>query len=121
MNTGFSMNKSVSSHGPKRNRLVWTLAILTILVASALWFYRAPIDGYTSAGTSYAARVACSCRFVAGRSLDSCEGDLLAGMELVSLSADVDAKSVTASYPLIKSDTATYRDGYGCVLQEWQD
>ena len=39
---------------------------------------------------------------------------------MVMLSADEEAKSVTASIPLVKSDTATYREGYGCVLQEWQ-
>ena len=36
-------------------------------------------------------------------------------------SEDAEAKSVTASIPLIASDTATYREGYGCLLQEWQD
>ena len=72
-------------------------------------------------GSAYAARVACSCRFVAGRSLDDCAKDKLDGMELISLSEDAEAKSVTASIPLIASDTATYREGYGCLLQEWQD
>jgi hypothetical protein len=33
----------------------------------------------------------------------------------------VQAKSVTASIPLIASDTASYREGYGCVLDEWRD
>ena len=42
-------------------------------------------------------------------------------MELVSLSEDTKDKSVTARFPLIASETATYREGYGCVLEEWQD
>ncbi len=29
-------------------------------------------------------------------------------------------QSVTAAIPLIASDTATYREGYGCLLEEWQ-
>ena len=42
-------------------------------------------------------------------------------MELVSLSDDAAARSVTASIPLVASETAAYREGYGCVLQEWRD
>lgn len=69
---------------------------------------------------AYGARVTCSCRFVAGRSLDDCAKDKLEGMELVRFSEDDATKSVTASIPLIASDTASYKEGYGCVLQEWQ-
>ena len=58
--------------------------------------------------------------FVAGRSLDDCAKDKLEGMELISLSENVAAKSVTASIPFVASDTASYREGYGCVLQEWE-
>ena len=97
------------------------LLILAVVIAGALWFFRAPIQGYAGAGTAYSARVACSCRFVAGRSIEDCAKDKLAGMELVSLSADEEAKSVTARFPLVKADTATYREGYGCVLQKWRD
>lgn len=99
-----------------------TLAILVLAVAAAaaaIWFNRAPIAGYAEVGTSYAARVGCSCRFVAGRSLEDCEKDKLGGMELVSLSDDEEAQSVTATFPLVTATTATYREGYGCVLEEW--
>lgn len=72
-------------------------------------------------GTAYAARVGCSCRFVAGRSLEDCDKDKLEGMELVSLSANETTRSVTASIPFVASDTASYREGYGCVLQQWED
>jgi hypothetical protein len=75
--------------------------------------------GYARAGTAYGARVACSCRYVAGRSLEDCTKDKLAGMELVTLSDDDEAKSVTARMLILASDTATYRKGYGCVLQPW--
>ena len=70
-------------------------------------------------GTAYMARVGCSCRFVAGRSLEDCAKDKLAGMELVMLSEDAEAKSVTARFPLLARETATLRDGYGCVLEPW--
>ena len=97
------------------------LLLLGLIAAGlAIWSNRAVIGGYGDVSTAYSARVACSCRFVAGRSLEDCEKDLLAGMELVSLSENADAKSVTASFPLVTSDTATYREGYGCVLEEWE-
>jgi hypothetical protein len=89
-------------------------------IAAALWFNRAPISGYADVGTSYAARVGCSCRFVAGRSLEDCEKDMLAGMELVSLSDDDEARSVTATFPLVTANTATFREGYGCVMEKWE-
>ena len=99
---------------------LWFLLLVGIAIAAALYIYRAPIQGYANVGTSYAARVACSCRFVAGRSLEDCEKDKLGGMELVTLVDDVEAKSVTARFPLVTANTARYREGYGCVLEEWE-
>ncbi len=103
-------------------RVALWLVILTLgAIAAAAWIYRGPIDGYANVGSAYTARVACSCRFVAGRSLEDCEKDKLAGMELVTLADNIDAKSVTARFPLIASHTATYREGYGCVMEPWDE
>jgi hypothetical protein len=41
-------------------------------------------------------------------------------MGMIRFSADEATKSVTASVPLIASETASLRDGYGCVLQSWK-
>ena len=41
-------------------------------------------------------------------------------MELVTLSEDRAAKSVTARFPLLTSETATFREGWGCVLEKWE-
>lgn len=115
----------MTNSGAKRSILGkaigWLLILALVAIAAAVWFNRAPIRGYADVGTSYAARVACSCRFVAGRSLSDCEKDKLAGMELVSLSDDTAEQSVTASFPLVTANTATLREGYGCVLEEWED
>lgn len=113
--------KTASRSAPKSRRTLYSLlAILAVLVAVG-WYFRTPATGYAQAGTSYMARVGCSCRFVAGRSLDDCAKDKMSGMELVTLTEDDEAKSVTARFPLIASDTAFYREGYGCVLQPWED
>lgn len=100
--------------------LMWLLLIIAVAIGIALYAYRAPINGYAAVGTSYAARVACSCRFVAGRSMEDCEKDKLGGMELVTLKDDPATKSVTARFPLVTANTARLREGYGCVLEEWE-
>lgn len=106
--------------GIAKKAALWVLALALVGIGVAVWANRTVIGGYGTVGTAYAARVACSCRFVAGRSLESCETDKMGGMELVSLSDDVEEKSVTATFPLVASTTATYREGYGCVLEDWE-
>ena len=106
--------------GVRRRSLRIALAILLVLVGLAAWFSAALAERAT-AGASYGARVACSCRFVANRSLENCERDFLPGMGLVMLEEDASAKSVTASVPLLARQTATWREGPGCVLQQWSD
>ena len=114
----------MANSGSKRSifgrAFMWLLLLAVVALAVVFWLNRPAINGYAGVSTAYAARVACSCRFVAGRSLDDCDKDKLAGMELVRLSDDVEARSVTASFPMVLSNTATYREGYGCVLEEWE-
>ncbi len=111
--------KKAATTGARSGRAMWIGLIVVALVAAVGWAYREPAMGYANTATAYSARVACSCRFVAGRSLKDCKKDRLAGMELVTLVDDPQAKSVTARFPLISSDTAIFRKGYGCVLQKW--
>ena len=102
-----------SRHWPK------LLLAIAVIAAGTAWFYRDTVMSQAVAGTSYGARVACSCRFVGGRDLKDCEKDFEPGMALVSLAEDEDAKSVTASVPLLASQTATFKEGYGCLLEKW--
>jgi hypothetical protein len=102
----------------KGNRVLWIGGVLVALLALWAAFGSAAL-GYARAGTAYGARVACSCRYVAGRSLQDCAKDKLKGIELVTLSDNVDEKSVTARMLILASDTATYRAGWGCVLDRW--
>jgi hypothetical protein len=113
-----SKSASPSSNG-KTRRWLRVLFVLLVLAAGLFLWFRTPITGYAQVSSAYAARVACSCRFVAGRTLEDCAKDKLAGMELVSLSENEEGKSVTARFLLVASDTARMRDGYGCVLDKW--
>ncbi|ANU06693.1 hypothetical protein [Paraurantiacibacter namhicola] len=108
--------------GPKAKR-TWlrVLVVLLLVVAAAAWFWRAPITGMSGAGAAYGARIACSCKYVGGRDLDSCRADLEDSMWAVFLSEDEAKQSVTARVPLVASETATYREGQGCVLESWED
>lgn len=116
------MVKNRVSRSGRRGRLLVAVLAVGAVLALFLWLsYGEGLRRTAGAGTAYGARVACSCRFVAGRSLDDCAKDKLAGMELVRFSEDTDSRSVTASVPLLASETATYRPGYGCMLQEWRD
>ncbi|MFM5949546.1 MAG: hypothetical protein ACKOPM_10015, partial [Novosphingobium sp.] len=75
----------------RRRALLLGLALLAALLA-VFW---KPLNGYAQTGSAYGARVACSCRFVGGRSLEDCRKDFEPGMELVRLSEDAKARSVT--------------------------
>ena len=100
--------------------LLWALLVVGLALVAVFVTFREPIRGYAGIATAYPARVACSCRFVAGRSLEDCRKDKLAGMEAVTLRDNPEAKSVTARFPLVAEATATYREGYGCVLEPWE-
>lgn len=107
-----------ATRSPWRRRIFLVgLAAIAVLLA-VFW---KPLNGYAQTGASYGARVACSCRFVGGRDLGDCKKDFEPGMELITLSEDTQAKSVTASFPLLASQTATYREGPGCQLEPWKD
>jgi hypothetical protein len=110
-------NRAIKAASGKRP-FPWVsgFVLLVVIGIAIWWFYGAAIRGYALAGTGYGAKNACSCRYIAGRDLKSCEADFVPGMEMVMLSEDAGAKSVTASVPLIASQTARDREGYGCVL-----
>jgi hypothetical protein len=110
-----------SRRAPRRRR--WRTALVCAVLAVVLllaWFWK-PLNGYAVAGASYGARVACACRQVGGRSLGDCRKDFVPGMALITLSEDAKARSVTARFPLLSSQTAQYREGEGCVLEKWED
>jgi hypothetical protein len=96
-------------------RKKWLIAglMLAIFAAAASWFYPG-VKAQAQAGVAYGARVGCSCLFVQGRDVDSCETDFEPGMAAVSLSVDSVAKTATASVPLLASRTARFAPPSGC-------
>jgi hypothetical protein len=91
-------------------------AALAIIGVVALWvtFNFSDIKAQAKLATSYGSHVACSCRYIEGRPLDSCYKDFEEGMEIVSLADDPANKRVTASVPLLASAMAERRGDYGC-------
>ena len=90
------------------------LALLAIAVLWLVWNWDS-IKGQAQLGAAYGAHVACSCRYIEGRDLKSCETDFEPGMELVGLSDDTDNKRVTASVPFLAEAVAERRGEFGCV------
>lgn len=98
----------------------FALLLAVVTVAALAWFWR-PLGAHAVTGAAYGARLGCSCRFVAARALSDCRKDFEPGMQFVTLSEDAETKSVTARFPLLASQTATFREGEGCVLEKWSD
>jgi hypothetical protein len=111
-------NPTVNRAARARRRLV---GVLAVLIAGGIGWFWQPLNGYARIGSAYGARVACSCHYLGGRSLSDCRKDFEPGMELITLSDDKEAKSVTAHFPLLASQTATYVEGAGCQLESWHD
>ena len=87
------------------------LALLYLAINWPRWTVRAQV------ATGFGARIACSCRYIEGRSLESCKGDFkgLEGMGLVRFTDDPAHRAVQASVPLLARRKAVFRQGYGCL------
>ena len=88
-------------------------AVLAVLLLAWNW---SAMRAQAEVGVAFGARITCSCRYVEGRSLDSCRGDKEPGMALVTLADDPESRAVKASVPLLASRSAHYRRGWGCLL-----
>ena len=104
----------------KATRSRWRTArnILLVLFALAvLWvvWNWSSIKGQAKVGAAYGAHIACSCRYIEGRDIASCETDMEPGMEIVSLSDDPENKRVTATVMFLAEAVAERRGAFGCV------
>lgn len=91
---------------------VVALALVGFLVWNwGVWRARAQV------GAAYGARVACGCRHIEGRSIESCAADAAGGPSpSVSLTDSPEEKAVTASVPMLASRTARFKPGFGCLI-----
>ena len=95
--------------------LPWALIALVLLAVLLVWKFPS-FKAQAELGSAYAARIGCSCRYVQGRSLESCQSDFEPGMEMVSVSEDPEAKTITGRVPLLASRSARYAGTSGCLL-----
>lgn len=106
-------------------RLDWrlpALAVAAIILLICAWNWSGWRER-ASIAAGFGARVACSCRHVEGRSIESCRTDFarLNGMGLVHLSDSAEepgkGKGVDGSVPLLAHRTARLVPGFGCVIE----
>lgn len=109
-------NMSAMEGRGRRGKMKWVLLALGVLLIAAIIYALPAMRAYSQTGAAYSARVVCSCRYIGGRALGDCEKDLEPGMEIVSLSEAADAKRIDATVPMLASESAEYRKGWGCVL-----
>ena len=101
--------------GKRGGCLPWIAGFGVLLALFLVWKFPS-FQAQAELGSAYAARVGCSCRYVQGRSLESCQTDFEPGMEMVSLSDDPATKTVTGSVPLLASRSARYAGANGCLI-----
>ncbi|TPG17545.1 hypothetical protein EAH79_00485 [Sphingomonas koreensis] len=105
----------------RRNALIWIpIAILAVLLIAG-YAYAQSQKPKLELGVGYGARVACGCRYIEGRPLDSCYKDFEPGMEVIHLADDPHTKTVTASVPLLASRSVRFDAELGCQPAPYKD
>lgn len=99
------------------NLMKWGAVLLLVaLVALAVWKW-SDWQASAHASSAYAARMTCSCRYVEGRSAESCAQDIADEVRFVSLTETPQEKRVAAHVPLLGTSGARFRPGYGCLME----
>ena len=108
-------NTGTDNAWPVRRKIKYGFAIAIALLVGWFVLNFADIKEQAKLGASYGAHVACSCRYIEGRQLASCESDFEPGMEMVRLSADDENQRIRASIPLLAEAYAERRGSFGCL------
>ena len=80
--------QSTKAPQPRFKTLKIVFAVLAAMAALWLLWNWSSIRGQARVGAAYGAHVTCSCRYIQGRDMASCETDKEKGMEIVRLSDD---------------------------------
>jgi hypothetical protein len=107
--------QSAKGKQPRFRTLKITVAVLVAIAGLWLLWNWNSIKGQARVGAAYGAHVTCSCRYIEGRDMASCETDKEAGMEMVRLSDEPENKRVYASVPFLAEAVAERRGAFGCV------
>jgi CubicO group peptidase (beta-lactamase class C family) len=96
------------------NFLKWFSIVLAILLAGGYWY----VQPLLKVGAGYAAKMACSCHYLQGRSLENIKAEDLSfsALKLIKLTHDQAQDEVEASFFGIITQRAKYIKGRGCVL-----
>lgn len=97
-----------------RSRFLQTVVALVLLLAVAVFAYVRQMMPVLQLGVGYGARVACGCRYIGNRPIESCTADFEPGMEAIRLRENTAQRTVTAYIPLIASRTARFDPLLGC-------
>lgn len=113
-----SDTRALTPPAPRRRRwLIWAPVLLLCALAGGWLGLRYSSTGrQAQLATGYIAHVVCACRYVGGRDMASCETDREPGTEIVRVTEDSAARSITASVPLLSRRTARFDPEYGCSL-----
>ena len=98
---------------------VFAVIIVALAIIGALVWQLGAKDqvAFARIATAYGAKMTCSCRFVAGRDMDTCMGDFTADMSPVSFTETADSIRTSAAFGLASSE-ARFEPGLGCTLVE---
>ena len=100
-----------------RRWLIWVPLLLLCLVAGGWLGLKYSTTGRQAAlATGYIAQVTCSCRFVSGRDMASCDTDREPGTEVVQVEEDSANRTITAKVPLLSKRISRFDPEYGCTL-----
>ncbi len=94
--------------------LIWVPAALIVFYVAVSW---AGWQRHAELAAGLGARMTCSCHYVEGRDLGSCQGDLagIDWMALVRYTDDPAQKRVIASVPMMARRSARLKNGFGCL------
>ncbi|MCM0031684.1 hypothetical protein [Sandarakinorhabdus limnophila] len=100
-----------------RRWLIWVPLLLLCLAAGGWLGLKYSTTGRQAAlATGYIAQVTCSCRFVSGRDMASCDTDREPGTEVVQVEEDSANRTITAKVPLLSRRISRFDPEYGCTL-----